>query len=169
MPDGTRGYAVGYGKPPVHTRFAKGRSGNPGGRPRGKNLTTLLQEALAETVRIELGGRRRRLSKGEAIIARLVDGSVAADPRSQRLLFQLTMKLETGSRQVRGDDEDEITDEEGEEARDYLMQELDRLAAEIVDEEDDQNAQALGRLAVEEAAARARGAAARQVKPERAA
>lgn len=28
------GYAVGYGKPPVHTRFAKGQSGNPGGRPK---------------------------------------------------------------------------------------------------------------------------------------
>jgi hypothetical protein len=25
-------YKVGYGKPPVHTRFRNGQSGNPGGR-----------------------------------------------------------------------------------------------------------------------------------------
>jgi Family of unknown function (DUF5681) len=29
------GYQVGYGKPPVHSRFRKGQSGNPRGRPRG--------------------------------------------------------------------------------------------------------------------------------------
>ena len=28
------GYSVGYGKPPKHTRFVKGKSGNPRGRPR---------------------------------------------------------------------------------------------------------------------------------------
>jgi hypothetical protein len=28
-------YQVGYGKPPQHTRFRKGQSGNPKGRPKG--------------------------------------------------------------------------------------------------------------------------------------
>ena len=48
-PDRERDYEVGYGKPPRHTRFTKGQSGNPRGRPPGaKNLKTLLSEALNE-------------------------------------------------------------------------------------------------------------------------
>jgi len=46
-PDDERDYEVGYGKPPHHTRFVKGQSGNPRGRPRGaKNMKTLLNKAL---------------------------------------------------------------------------------------------------------------------------
>ena len=49
--DNQRDYEVGYGKPPRHTRFEPGRSGNPRGRPsRSKNLSTLLSEALSEPV-----------------------------------------------------------------------------------------------------------------------
>jgi Family of unknown function (DUF5681) len=41
-------YPIGYGKPPVETRFQKGQSGNPGGRRRGtKSLPALLSEALS--------------------------------------------------------------------------------------------------------------------------
>ena len=33
-------YEVGYGKPPRETRFVKGRSGNPRGRPRARRAST---------------------------------------------------------------------------------------------------------------------------------
>jgi hypothetical protein len=76
MPREQRGdYEVGYGKPPRHTRFAKGQSGNPRGRPRGaKNFNTLLEEALDEPVTVtENGGRAlrsanaKRLSRSSSI------------------------------------------------------------------------------------------------------
>ena len=41
MPENKRDYPVGRSKPPVHTRFKKGQSGNPRG-PRPKNLPALL-------------------------------------------------------------------------------------------------------------------------------
>ncbi len=88
-------YEVGYGKPPAHTRFRKGRSGNPAGRPRGAlDLGTLLEKALSETVAVKDGaGRRRRISKGEAAVTQLVNKAAAgADPRATRLLFDLLAK-----------------------------------------------------------------------------
>jgi Family of unknown function (DUF5681) len=63
-------YDVGYRKPPRHTRFAKGQSGNPRGRPPGaKNLKTLLSEALNETVIVSENGGRQRLRR--AIVSSL--------------------------------------------------------------------------------------------------
>jgi len=59
-------YEVGYGKPPCHTRFVKGQSGNPRGRPPGtKNLKTLLSEALNEMVIVTDNGRSRKITKRE--------------------------------------------------------------------------------------------------------
>jgi len=41
-------YEVGYGKPPRHTRFEPGVSGNPHGRPKdAKNLSTLVHDAAS--------------------------------------------------------------------------------------------------------------------------
>ena len=81
-------YETGYGKPPRHTRFQKGRSGNPKGRPRGsKNSATLLMEALHEPVIISENGRRKKITKQQAIIKQVVNKAASGDHRSIQLLL----------------------------------------------------------------------------------
>src|SRR5271168_5244673 len=66
-------YQVGHGNPPRHTRFKPGQSGNPRGRPKSaKNLSTLVHDALNEQVVVTENGRRRKVSKRQAIITQLV-------------------------------------------------------------------------------------------------
>jgi hypothetical protein len=128
MAEREQDYAIGYGKPPIRSRFRKGRSGNPGGRPRGKRLATLLREALSETAMIEINGRPRRVSKGQATVALLIDRAAEADPRWMKLLLDLVQKLEIG-----GDADDDDKEVDAEEAREFLIQELDRLAGDTPD------------------------------------
>ena len=88
-------YEVGYGKPPRHTRFAKGQSGNPRGRPAGaKNLRTLLSEALNETVLVTENGGRRKVTKRQAIITQLVNRSATADFRAIKILLDIVREIE---------------------------------------------------------------------------
>ena len=76
-------YAVGFGKPPRRTRFCKGQSGNPKGRPRGaRNLATLMEKVLKEPVVISENGKRRRITKREALIKQLVRDVVERQDRS---------------------------------------------------------------------------------------
>ena len=64
-PDNEADYEVGYGKPPRHTRFKTGQSGNLRGRPNGShNLSTLLSEALNEPVVVAENGGRRSMHFG---------------------------------------------------------------------------------------------------------
>jgi Family of unknown function (DUF5681) len=86
--DRDRDYEVGYGKPPSHARFKKGRSGNPQGRPKGaKNSTTLLNEALSEPVVITHNGRRKTVSKKQAIMMQIVNKAASGDHRAIQLLL----------------------------------------------------------------------------------
>ena len=94
-PDSEGDYEVGYGKPPRETRFAKGQSGNPRGRPSGaKNFKTLLSDALNEPVIVTENGGRRKVTKRQAIITQLVNRSAAADFRAIKILFDIVRDIE---------------------------------------------------------------------------
>jgi Family of unknown function (DUF5681) len=96
MPSENKGdYEVGYGKPPQDTRFPKGQSGNPRGRPSGaKNLKTLLSEALNEPVIVTENGGRRKVTKRQAIITQLVNRSATADFRAIKILLDMLREIE---------------------------------------------------------------------------
>ena len=93
MPDNASDYQVGPGRPPLHTRFRKGQSGNPGGRSI-KTLPALLADALDETIFVTIDGRRRKLTKREAIIAQMVDKSASADLRATKMLIVMMKDAE---------------------------------------------------------------------------
>ena len=94
-PDDERDYEVGYGKPPRHTRFEPGRSGNPRGRPPGaKNMKTLLSKALNELVVVTEPGGRRKVSKREAIVTQLVNRSAKADYKAIQILLGMLRDIE---------------------------------------------------------------------------
>jgi hypothetical protein len=81
-------YRIGYRRPPRHSRFRKGRSGNPRGRPKGsRNLGTILWQALLERIEIHKGSRRRKITKYQAAIEQLVNRAAAGDLRAVRLLL----------------------------------------------------------------------------------
>jgi hypothetical protein len=93
MPDDAQEHKVGPGRPPLHTRFRKGQSGNPGGRSK-KNLPTLLLDALNEPVFVTLNGRRRKITKREAVIHQLVNKSTTADLRATKMLIDMMKDVE---------------------------------------------------------------------------
>ncbi len=80
-------YEVGYGKPPKHTRFKPGRSGNPKGRP--KKPASFSEEFLdvaGETMTISESGRAMTLPKRRALIKRIFNDALKGNSTAQRLV-----------------------------------------------------------------------------------
>ena len=94
MSDTKRDYTIGYGKPPKGRPFQKGQSGNPR-TPRGQNgFAALLAAELDARVTITINGRRRRMTKREAIVAQMVDKSTSADLRAIKMLIDMQKEAE---------------------------------------------------------------------------
>lgn len=76
--------AVGFGKPPVSSRFKKGRSGNPKGRPRNRRREIPYDHVLGRMVTIREGGNERRVTAAEAFILGLTKKGLEGDSASAR-------------------------------------------------------------------------------------
>lgn len=83
-------YEVGYRKPPKVTRFTKGKSGNPKGRPKqSRNLVTLFDEELDDLLVVQKSGKPIQITKREALVKRVVHAALNGDAKSISVLISM--------------------------------------------------------------------------------
>jgi hypothetical protein len=94
-PESESGQSVGYGNPPRSTRFKKGVSGNPKGRPKGSlNVATVFTKTLLEKVVINEHGQRKIVTKLEAALKQMVNKAASGDLRAFHQLVDLARDAE---------------------------------------------------------------------------
>lgn len=81
-------YEIGYGKPPPHTRFKPGQSGNPRGRPKKTtDLQKLFERELGKIVRVTENGQAKTRTVREAFVISVVSAAFKGDRDARRLVL----------------------------------------------------------------------------------
>jgi hypothetical protein len=93
--------SAGYCNPPLHTRFKRGHSGNPKGRPKGTlNMATVLAKILRERVVINEHGKRKTVTKLEAALKQVTNKAASGELKALQLLAALVRSAEERSSQT---------------------------------------------------------------------
>jgi hypothetical protein len=79
---------VGYKRPPKHTQFAKGRSGNPDGRPKRPEGISIKELFDSE----QQGRNGEVVSKREALVVQLLNGAAAGKQKDFSRFISLMKK-----------------------------------------------------------------------------
>ena len=75
---------AGYRNPPKASRFTKGRSGNPKGRPRGSFRQPPYESVLGQKVTIRTDGQERRVTASEAFLLHITKKGLEGDGPAAR-------------------------------------------------------------------------------------
>ena len=90
---GVDGNASGYRKPPKHTQWRRGQSGNPKGRKKGsRNFKTDVNELLNSMVSVVRDGKPAKMSAQRAVLERLYDKALNGDSRALIQLIRLAQE-----------------------------------------------------------------------------
>jgi Family of unknown function (DUF5681) len=83
-------YTVGYGRPPLKTRFRPGHSGNPKGRPKGsKSAASMARDTLERQVPVTERGCRRNMTVRAVAFWRLAEKALSGDVKALAYLLSL--------------------------------------------------------------------------------
>lgn len=76
-------FEIGYRRPPPKSRFTKGKSGNPKGRPKGSsNFLKELDKALNQSIVVTENGKKKKVTRLQAVVMRLVAGALQGEQRA---------------------------------------------------------------------------------------
>lgn len=91
MPDDD--YEVGYGKPPVATRFKPGQSGNPKGKKKKPKPETSLKPVLKEVLEEPVTLNGRKYTPMEVVVRTLMNKAMKGDMRAIKAIIELEREL----------------------------------------------------------------------------
>lgn len=83
-------YRVGYRKPPVHTRFKPGQSGNPRGRlKQARGLKTLSREILTQRVAVRTASGEKKIARIEVVLQKTIELAMKGNARALSEVMKL--------------------------------------------------------------------------------
>ena len=95
------GYEIGYGKPPIGTRFRPGRSGNPNGRKKGtKSVSSQLSKILQRMVAVTENGREKKMPLQEVMLNSIANKAAKGDLKSAQFLLNIQDKYRDSDAQT---------------------------------------------------------------------
>ena len=88
-------YEVGNCKPPKHSQFQKGKSGNAKGRPKGsKNLKTLIREEFLKPVTVFEKGKSTKIPRIRAIVRKITVDALTGGHQEAKLALNTFAKCD---------------------------------------------------------------------------
>lgn len=98
--------AVGYKNPPQHSRFQKGRSGNPSGRRKAKPALSLLDEfakLMSEPILLVKKGKPQKVTLLEAFLRKTTEAALKGDAAARRDVIKLLGSMPSGADEAEGE------------------------------------------------------------------